>query len=103
MGRATPEAPVITAGAAGRALSPLRPAGPVEIGPCRIEAVSDGAFIEPGAAVEIVRVVGTRVTVRQIPDGPGGPEGVGKEDRQDGPPGEGAPGGEKDGEPPAAP
>ena len=27
--------------------------------PVRIDAVSDGAFIEPGAAVEIVRVVGT--------------------------------------------
>lgn len=101
--RDNPEDPVIKAGAAGRALSPLRPAGTVQIGPFRIDAVSDGAFIEPGAAVEIVRVVGTRVTVRQIPDGPGGPEGVGKEDRQDGPPGEGAPGGEKDGEPPAAP
>lgn len=61
-----PDDPVIKVGATGEALSPLRPSGTVQVGEFRIDAVSDGAFIPAGAKVEIVRVVGNRVTVRRI-------------------------------------
>lgn len=60
-----PDDPVIKVGAVGRALTPLRPSGTVEIGGMRVDAVSDGPFIAAGTAVEVVRVFGNRVTVRQ--------------------------------------
>lgn len=63
-----PDDPVIKVGARGRALSPLRPAGTIRVGDFRLDAVSDGSFIPAGAAVEIVRIVGNRVTVRQATD-----------------------------------
>lgn len=59
-----PDNPVIVVGALGRALTPLRPSGTIDIGGRRVDAVSDGAFIPAGATTEIVRVFGTRVTVR---------------------------------------
>ncbi len=63
-----PDDPVIKVGARGRALSPLRPAGTIQVGEFRIDAVSDGAFIPPGAPVEIVHIVGNRVTVKSVPE-----------------------------------
>lgn len=59
-----PDDPVVQAGALGRALTPLRPAGTVEIGGLRVDAVSEGEFIPPGTMVRVVRVTGGRVTVR---------------------------------------
>lgn len=63
-----PENPVVVVGAVGRALTPLRPAGTVEIEGVRVDAVSDGPFIPSGAATQVVRVFGTRVTVKQLAD-----------------------------------
>jgi membrane-bound serine protease (ClpP class) len=53
-------------GRTGAALSPLRPAGIAEIDGSRLDVVSDGAFIEAGAAIEVTRVDGNRIVVRRL-------------------------------------
>jgi membrane-bound serine protease (ClpP class) len=53
-------------GRTGTALSPLRPAGIAEIDGNRIDVVSDGRFIEAGAIIEVTRVDGNRIVVRQL-------------------------------------
>jgi membrane-bound serine protease (ClpP class) len=53
-------------GKRGRTSSPLRPAGIAEIEGARVDVVSDGELIEPGTPVEVTRVDGNRVVVRQI-------------------------------------
>ncbi|MBO8141421.1 MAG: ATP-dependent Clp protease proteolytic subunit [Firmicutes bacterium] len=60
-----PEGAAIEPGTLGRALTPLRPAGTVDIGGRRVDAVSEGGFIPKGAAVQVVRASGGRVTVRE--------------------------------------
>nr|WP_239565312.1 NfeD family protein [Brevibacillus fulvus] len=47
----------------GLALTPLRPAGIVNIQGMRVDAVSQGAYIEPGSSVIVVQVEGARVVV----------------------------------------
>ena len=49
---------------AGVADTALRPTGKVLVDGRRIDVVSDGDFIEPGTAVEVVEVAGPRVVVR---------------------------------------
>ncbi len=49
----------------GTSVSPLRPAGIAEIDGARIDVVSDGGFIEVGAAIQVVRVDGNRIVVRR--------------------------------------
>ncbi len=53
-------------GRTGIASSPLRPAGIAEIDGTRVDVVSDGAFIDPGTAVEVIRVDGNRIVVRRL-------------------------------------
>lgn len=53
-------------GKRGRAMSPLRPAGIAEFDGTRVDVVSDGPLIESGAAVEVIRVDGNRIVVRQL-------------------------------------
>ena len=53
-------------GKRGRASSPLRPAGIAEIEGARVDVVSEGELIEPGTPVEVMRVDGNRIVVRQI-------------------------------------
>jgi membrane-bound serine protease (ClpP class) len=53
-------------GKRGRASSPLRPAGIADIEGARVDVVSEGELIEPGTAVEVTRVDGNRIVVRQI-------------------------------------
>jgi membrane-bound serine protease (ClpP class) len=53
-------------GQTGRALSPLRPAGTAEIGGRRVDVIATGAFVPPGAPVEVVSVRGSRVEVRAV-------------------------------------
>jgi membrane-bound serine protease (ClpP class) len=52
-------------GRTGTALSPLRPAGIAEIDGTRVDVVSDGGFIDAGAAIEVTRVDGNRIVVRR--------------------------------------
>jgi membrane-bound serine protease (ClpP class) len=63
-------------GDTGIALTPLRPAGRVQIGDQIVDVVSDFGFIRAGASVRVVAVDQFRVTVEPI--GPqGGAEGAG--------------------------
>lgn len=52
-------------GQQGRASSVLRPAGIAEIGGERVDVVSDGELIEPGAPIEVTQVDGNRIVVRR--------------------------------------
>jgi membrane-bound serine protease (ClpP class) len=68
------EAPVNTAatvagiatGQQGQTLSMLRPAGKARIGSRVADVVSDGPFIAEGATVEVTKVSGSRIVVRQV-------------------------------------
>ena len=55
-----------TLGRTGTALSPLRPSGVAELDGSRVDVVSDGRFIDAGAAVEVIRVDGNRIVVREL-------------------------------------
>jgi membrane-bound serine protease (ClpP class) len=48
-----------------KTLSKLRPAGTIEINGKRIDAVSEGAFIEKDKKVKVISVSGSRVVVRE--------------------------------------
>lgn len=50
----------------GVAVSPCRPSGKVKIGDERYDVVSDGDFIEKGSRVQVRRVEGTKIVVRQM-------------------------------------
>jgi membrane-bound serine protease (ClpP class) len=52
-------------GKRGHASSPLRPAGIAEIEGERVDVVSEGELIEPGTEIEVMRVDGNRIVVRQ--------------------------------------
>ncbi len=52
-------------GRAGTTTSPLRPAGFADIDGERVDVVSDGEMIEPGAAVIVTRIDGNRIVVRR--------------------------------------
>jgi membrane-bound serine protease (ClpP class) len=60
-----PESDRLQLGRVGVALSPLRPAGVADIGGSRVDVVSDGGFVSAGAAIEVTRVEGNRVVVRE--------------------------------------
>jgi membrane-bound serine protease (ClpP class) len=53
-------------GRTGIALSPLHPSGVAELGGARADVVSDGPFIDAGATVEVIRVEGNRIVVREL-------------------------------------
>ena len=53
-------------GQRGTALTGLRPAGTAEVGGVRVDVVSEGPFVTPGAAVEVVSAAGSRVVVREV-------------------------------------
>jgi membrane-bound serine protease (ClpP class) len=60
-----PESDALWLGRAGVARSPLRPAGIADIDGRRVDVVSDGAFIDAGATIEVTRVDGNRIVVRR--------------------------------------
>lgn len=70
-------ATTVPAGTAGSALTPLRPAGIALIAGRRVDVVSEGEFIEPGQAIEVVRDEGLRVVVQ--PRRSGEPKGTSDE------------------------
>jgi membrane-bound serine protease (ClpP class) len=53
-------------GALGTTITALRPAGTAELDGRRVDVVSDGAFIDSGVKVKVVRVEGTRVVVTKV-------------------------------------
>ncbi|MDR1598898.1 MAG: hypothetical protein LBS11_03365 [Oscillospiraceae bacterium] len=55
---------VVAVGRVGKALTPLRPAGMVDIEGERLNVVSEGEFIPKDAPVVIERIEGTRVVVK---------------------------------------
>ncbi len=50
-------------GATGRTVTPMRPAGIVQIGNQRVDAVSDGSFLESDRPIRVTHVEGNRVVV----------------------------------------
>lgn len=54
------------AGQTGEALTPLRPSGTVIVGGKRLDAVTDGEFIEAGSPVRVVRSHGLGLIVRRV-------------------------------------
>ena len=64
-GGSAPESDRNWLGKSGTAVSPLRPAGIAEIEGERVDVVSDGELIEPGAPIVVTRVDGNRIVVRR--------------------------------------
>ncbi len=54
-------------GKRGRTLSQLRPSGIARIGGERIAVVTEGTFIPPDTAIEVLAVEGPRIVVRPLP------------------------------------
>jgi len=53
-------------GRVGEAITPLRPAGVIIIDNERIDAVSEGSYIDKGKQVEVIKVEGSRIVVREF-------------------------------------
>jgi len=53
-------------GAIGEVCTALRPAGTILIEGKRIDAVSDGAFIDKGARIRVIETSGSRVVVERV-------------------------------------
>lgn len=53
-------------GTQGTAVSPLRPAGIAELAGERVDVVSQGEWIDIGTPIEVIRVEGNRIVVRQV-------------------------------------
>ncbi len=60
-----PESDARLLGKRGKATSTLRPAGIAEIDGRRVDVVSEGELIDAGALIEVIRVDGNRIVVRQ--------------------------------------
>lgn len=54
------------AGKTGISLTPLRPSGTASLDGEKTDVVTDGEFIPSGKRIEVARIVGARVIVRQI-------------------------------------
>ena len=62
--KSSPEELETFTGKTGVALTPLRPAGTIEIDGVRLDVVTQGEFIEKGKEVEVVKIEGSRIIVR---------------------------------------
>lgn len=56
---------ILYVGKVGKAMTPLRPSGTAEVFGQRLDVVTEGGFIPAGTTIEIVRVEGTRIVVRE--------------------------------------
>lgn len=63
------EHPLVAVGDWGKADSLLRPAGRARFGDHSFDVVSDGAFVEQGTQVKVIRIQGNIITVAAIEDG----------------------------------
>jgi membrane-bound serine protease (ClpP class) len=52
-------------GKVGKALTPLRPSGTVAVENERLDVVTEGSYIDAGKTVEIIKVEGSRIVVRE--------------------------------------
>jgi membrane-bound serine protease (ClpP class) len=59
----------------GVAITQLTPAGKARFGDERVDVISDGELVPPGAAVYVAEVRGNRVLVRMIDEGGSGLSG----------------------------
>ncbi|MCM3674062.1 nodulation protein NfeD [Peribacillus simplex] len=55
-------------GVEGKALTDLRPSGTALVKEERVDVVTEGSFISKGSSIIIIKVEGSRVVVREIPD-----------------------------------
>lgn len=53
-------------GKLGKSMTPLRPAGTVVLDQERIDVVTEGSYVDAGKTVEIIKVEGSRIVVREI-------------------------------------
>lgn len=53
-------------GSIGVALTPLRPAGTIEVSGKRLDVVTGGEYIPAGTSVMVIKVEGARVVVREV-------------------------------------
>jgi membrane-bound serine protease (ClpP class) len=51
----------------GKTLTPLRPSGTIVIDNERLDAVTEGGFINSGADVIVIEAEGVRIVVRELP------------------------------------
>lgn len=56
----------VKVGDTGEVVSTLRPAGRAKFGPCVVDCVAEGEFIQKGKKVEIIEIRGNRVVVRAV-------------------------------------
>ncbi len=56
----------VDVGEQGKALSPLRPSGKMQIGDATVDVVTEGEFVEAGSRVQVIAKQGTRVVVRPV-------------------------------------
>ena len=55
----------VQVGAVGVTASALRPSGKAIFGDSYVDVVSDGAYVGHGSDVEVIRIAGNRIIVRQ--------------------------------------
>ena len=55
-------------GALGEVYTALRPAGTIVVDGKRLDAVSDGEFIDKGEKIRVIQVHGNRIVVERVPD-----------------------------------
>jgi membrane-bound ClpP family serine protease len=53
-------------GVIGVAVSPLRPAGKMQIGDDFVDVVAEGGYIAPGTRVQVIEIEGNRVVVKEV-------------------------------------
>lgn len=53
-------------GARGMVLTPLRPVGMCDFSGLKVECVAENGYVDTGQNVEVIRVQGTQLTVRQL-------------------------------------
>jgi membrane-bound serine protease (ClpP class) len=56
----------VSPGMTGTALTPLRPAGSMDLNGKRLDVVTSGEYIAPGTRVEIIKLEGARTVVRAV-------------------------------------
>lgn len=53
-------------GQQGTALTPLRPAGAAMIGETKVDVVTESKFVDPGTAIKVIKVEGSRIIVEPV-------------------------------------